>query len=102
MSVIAACLLLLWASPAAAHGGAEPDVVRAWTADPVILVPLYVLALLYLIGAMPALASCRVWPGYAAAPTRLLLGRMDGSRAGAFVAASFPFRAIAVRSHDRA
>lgn len=56
MSVIAACLLLLWASPAAAHGGAETlTSYAAWTADPVILVPLYVLAVLFLIG------TSRLW-----------------------------------------
>jgi cytochrome c oxidase assembly factor CtaG len=56
MSLIAACFLLLWASPAAAHGvlGAWTS-DSAWTADPFIFVPLYALAVLYHFG------TCRLW-----------------------------------------
>ena len=56
MSLIAACLLLLWSSPAAAHGAFEAWTSdAAWTADPVIIVPLYAFAILYLSG------TCRLW-----------------------------------------
>ena len=103
MSLIAACLLLLWASPAAgARRSRGLDSDAAWTADPFILVPLYAFAILYLFGTMSTLASRGFWPGDAASPARLLLGRMDNPRAGAFVATSFPLRAIAVRSHGGA
>jgi putative membrane protein len=51
MKFIASCLLIFWASPAAAHGGgAAWTSDAAWTADPFILVPVYALGLVYLFG----------------------------------------------------
>jgi cytochrome c oxidase assembly factor CtaG len=51
MRTLATLLLLLWAVPAAAHGG-EPDAARAWTFDPWVVTPLAITGLLYLAGFM--------------------------------------------------
>ena len=55
-SLAPACVLSIWAGPAAAHGGSGDLLsLDAWSAEPTILVPLYIAAILYLLG------TRRVW-----------------------------------------
>ena len=86
---------LAFTSPVSAHGVGEAWSSEAtWTADPLILVPLYIFRVIFLTGTiaygvMRALAGARGFAG------RLFLDRLDGACASPSISAPLAFRALA-------
>ena len=94
---------LAFTSPVSAHGVGEAWSSEAtWTADPLILVPLYIFAVIFLTGTIRLWRTCGLWQGHAASAGRLFLDRLDGACASPSISAPLAFRTLAFRPYGRA